>query len=522
MVGLLLWFVNIYIFTGLRGGDDLAYIRNCILCGKEFEAPNGFVKRCPDQHYAVCKVCGNRFPIDCEPNQIPQTCSKECRKVLAAEKRKATVKSKYGVDNVSELSEVRDKLSEVNSSKEVKAKRAATCIQNWGVDNPSKSEIVKAKQRATFQHKYGVDNPMKDPSISKLISDIMSDPEHVEAHRQHLLEKYGVKCTNDIPGVRDKMIETTLKNHGVPYYVMSPEYLTPKKSSVISKINESVAKEFNRAGLETEFEFRVDTKLYDIHIVGTNILIEVDPTYTHNSIGNHWDKYGLDKNYHTNKTRLAQKYGYRCIHLFDWDNLNTIIDMVRSDKVKYYARKMRVEEVSKQLADEFISCNHLQRRCRGNTVNIGLFNDDELIEIMTFGTPRYNKKYQWELLRLCTRRRCEVVGGANKLFKYFVNKYSPHSVISYCDSSKFSGQVYSNLGFSHVRDTEPQRVWSRGSSKITDNLLRQRGYDQLFGTHYGKGSSNDELMLQAGWLPVYDCGQKTFEWIEGLSHEKGM
>lgn len=47
---------------------------------------------------------------------------------------------------------------------------------------------------------------------------------------------------------------------------------------------------------------------------------------------------------------------------------------------------------------------------------------------------------------------------------------------------------------------------------ITDNLLRQRGFDQLFGTNYGKGTSNEELMRQAGFDEVVDAGQITFLW----------
>ena len=45
---------------------------------------------------------------------------------------------------------------------------------------------------------------------------------------------------------------------------------------------------------------------------------------------------------------------------------------------------------------------------------------------------------------------------------------------------------------------------------ITDNLLRAHGFDQLFNTNFGKGTSNDELMLQAGFVTVYDCGQATY------------
>ena len=49
---------------------------------------------------------------------------------------------------------------------------------------------------------------------------------------------------------------------------------------------------------------------------------------------------------------------------------------------------------------------------------------------------------------------------------------------------------------------------------ITDNLLRQRGFDQLFGTSYGKGTSNRELMLEHGFVEIYDAGQSVYEWYK--------
>jgi hypothetical protein len=46
-------------------------------------------------------------------------------------------------------------------------------------------------------------------------------------------------------------------------------------------------------------------------------------------------------------------------------------------------------------------------------------------------------------------------------------------------------------------------------------LLRQRGFDQLLGKEYGcygKGTDNEQLMLQHGFLPVVDCGQASYIW----------
>ena len=143
---------------------------------------------------------------------------------------------------------------------------------------------------------------------------------------------------------------------------------------------------------------------------------------------------------------------------------------------------------------------------------LGLYYNNELVELMTFGKPRYNKNYEWELLRLCSHKDYKIIGGAEKLFIYFIRNYSPKSIISYCDYSKFSGDVYNRLGFKKMKNSTPSKHWYNGKQHITDNLLRHRGYDQLFNTHYGKGTSNEQLMLENGFVEIYDCGQMTFIW----------
>ena len=128
---------------------------------------------------------------------------------------------------------------------------------------------------------------------------------------------------------------------------------------------------------------------------------------------------------------------------------------------------------------------------------------------MTFGKPRYNKKYEYELIRFCSSDK--VVGGAEKLFKYFVNTYAPKSIISYCDLSKFTGKTYSKLGFTYLQ-TSIGKHWynTKTNQHITDNLLRQQGFDRLFKTNYGKGTSNEQLMLENGFVEIYDAGQATY------------
>lgn len=346
-------------------------------------------------------------------------------------------------------------------------------------------------------------------------------------------ERYGVECGYNIPEVQEKIKsryggmgssskiilerikETNLDKYGVPYYCMKEECYG-KNGFTISKINLKFAKILDENNIKYEKEFKINQKSYDFHILNSNILIEINPTYTHNSTKSTWfggySKNPLDKNYHINKTKLATDNGYRCIHVWDWDDLDKIIKLLKN-KTKIYARQCKIKEVPVDETADFLNTYHLQNNCKGQIIRLGLYYKNELVGIMTFGKPRYNINYEYELLRLCFSNY-NVVGGSEKLFKYFLDKYSPSSIISYCDNSKFDGNVYTRLNFKLKEFGSPSKHWFNGKKHITDNLLRQRGFDQLFNENYGKGTSNEELMLHHNFVEIYDSGQSSHVWIK--------
>lgn len=209
--------------------------------------------------------------------------------------------------------------------------------------------------------------------------------------------------------------------------------------------------------------------------------------------------------------------GYHCIHIFDWDDEVKIIQELLLPKPKIYARNTTICSISKSEAKEFLLQHHLQGSCNGQSILLGLRDKyGNLVSLMSFGKPRYNKNYEYELLRYCSSM--QVVGGAEKLFKYFLKTYKPKSIISYCDKSKFSGNVYKTLGFTLKEKGKPSCHWysdnkSEKMQHITDNTLRRYGYDILFNEHYGKGTSNEELIIKRGYVPIYDCGQDTYVYL---------
>ena len=276
--------------------------------------------------------------------------------------------------------------------------------------------------------------------------------------------------------------------------------------------------------LENELGLHFELEKDGFDLKKDDLVIEIDPSFTHNCTYSFAYKTGrtdqntpIDKNFHINKTKTALNEGYRCIHIFDWDDLDKIKNMLK-DKKTLYSRNLFIDNVSSEQCNKFLNENHLQGTCKGQTVRLGLYKDSELVEIMTFGKPRYNKNYEWELLRLCTHKDYKVVGGSERLFKHFIENYNPDSIISYCDNSKFNGDVYKRLQFKLKSFGTPSCHWFNLGTKrhITDNLLRARGFSQLHGDNNyeiaKKGDSNRELMIKEGYVEVYDCGQSTYIW----------
>lgn len=487
--------------------------KTCVICNKTFIPKNRQLKRktCYDDHYFTCSICGKTF-IDNKLQSSHKFCSKECRNKSRSisvkntnlkrygvtstfklestkEKSRKTCEAKYGVSNPYLIKEIAKKAH----SKEAEIKRISTMLERYGAKTkaPSFKDIVLKK--------YGVENI----SQTKEWKDKNSGKNHYmnseKGRKEHPWFKEKSKEEKEI--IKEKTRKTNLEKYGVPYCCMRPE---ARKSKTISSIN----KKWNEI-IKGELEFPIAEESVSYDIKKNNTLIEINPTYSHNINECPWfSNKIIDKNYHLKKTEIANKHGYSCFHIFDWDDKEKIKNYF-SEKTRLEARKLEYRGVDIKESNLFLDKYHFQNHCRGSKYRLGLFYNDELVQLMTFGKPRYNKNYDWELLRLCSNPRYTIIGGTQKLWKH----RPKGTIISYCDISKFDGKIYDNLGFKLIRQIKPTCCWSKGSKMISNNLLYQKGFDILFKTNYGKGTSNKELMLNDGWRQVYNCGQKVFEFI---------
>lgn len=328
-----------------------------------------------------------------------------------------------------------------------------------------------------------------------------------------LLSKYNITNISQLSNVKIKSKQSIMKSnfnkYGFYWNCLLPQCMTAIGSkSCHTKPNELFAKLLDDNNISYTREFVINHKSYDFKI--NNILIEINPFATHNSTWSIFNKSkGIDKSYHFNKSQLANSNNYRCIHVFDWDNPKKIISILKT-REKLYARNCVIKAVSLNDTIDYINTYHLQGYAK-DTIRLGLYNNNELVSIMTFGKSRYNRNYEYELIRYCSHKY--VIGGAEKLFKYFISNYNPNSIISYCDKSKFDGNIYTKLGFI-FNDIKISKHWYNPKTKqhILNSLLLKLGYDKLFKTNYGKGTSNEQLMLDNGFVEIYDAGQASYIW----------
>lgn len=416
-------------------------------------------------------------------------------------------------------------------SEPIKAKIKQTNLERYGVDSPFKSEEIQHKIKQTNLERYGFEVASKSDKAKQALKEHWDNlsaeqkQQILDKRSQTNLEKFGFEVASKSKNVRlklssaitnkvkdgwtpqteeskDKRRITMIRRYGVPYKIGVPKQSKPaKKFKALLEAHNIKYQEEVSIG-----NFRVD------FVVG-NVAIEINPTATHNDSFNPYNGKAKTKDYHLIKTKEYKSFGYKCIHVWDWDKFESILNLIKP-KETIFARKCQIREVSKSEADEFLREHHIQGTIRAQLVRIGLYYGDNLVQIMTFGKPRYNKNYDWELLRLCSHSDFKVLGGASKILKHF-RQSNEGSIISYCDKSKFDGGIYEILGFSLLKDNPPSKHWAKpyrtlNPAHFTDNFVRQKGFDNIFGTSFGKGSSNDELMRSAGFLSVWDCGQSSY------------
>lgn len=101
----------------------------------------------------------------------------DCSCFENGKKAKKTMLLKYGVENISQLTEIKNKKRETtiknygvdhnSQSQIIKNKKVETTFKNFGVRHPHQSQLIRHKSKQTCVKNYGVEHPMQNSEIAE-------------------------------------------------------------------------------------------------------------------------------------------------------------------------------------------------------------------------------------------------------------------------------------------------------------------------------------------------------------------
>ncbi|MBR4316816.1 MAG: hypothetical protein IKP65_07650 [Alphaproteobacteria bacterium] len=502
-----------------------------------------------NNHNTHCIICGKELTKKQQYND-QKCCSPQCsaknpdRKI----KMKKTVKDRYGVDHFSKSSSFSNKIKKTwkNKSddeiekmnnqleytnlqkygckrplqnKDIHKKMENTNLQKYGKTNVFANEEIKEKSKNTCLNKYGVENAMQYQEIKDKVNktslhrNFQKMKEKFKDYVEPLFDENEYDGVNDVVykwkcvkcgNVFEQHIHKTQMNGDFCYiprclkcypYVAGYSYMEKDVLNFIKSIYDGKIIEHDKIVL--------NGKELDIYLPEKQIAIEFDGSYWHSIEG------GKNRNYHLNKTESCEEKGIHLIHVFEyqWRNKKDIIkqklkSIINNDMEKVYARNCEIREIDSSVSNEFLEKYHIQGKDNAK-IRIGLFHKNELVAIMTFGKPRFNKEYQYELIRYATNKH--VIGGAGKALNYFKKNYKPESLITYADRCWSKGNMYEKLGFVKKGITRPNYVYIKNDMVLNRYQCQKHKLKKLL-DNFDANLSESENMQLNGWNQFYDCG----------------
>lgn len=499
---------------------------------------NEIVKECP--------ICKTKFVSDKRKNRI--VCSRECAnkfqvtpEVLEIKKQKTqeSLMQKYGVSHNSQIDGFRDKVKETkmerygdpnytNKQKAMetlihrygdptynnKQKTKETMQQKYGVDAFSQSSLFKQK----LEEKYGVSHPMlipknKENSFRKVISRL-TEVTPLFNFDEYTGVKMGAKYIFQCNHCKTEF-ESGLDDGRIPICrVCNP--VDTSKSKCEFEIIEWLSTVYSEEIIHGDKTI-LHGKEIDILLPDAKLGIELNGLYYHGEITG-----GKTRKYHLNKTKKCAEQGITLVHILDieWINKKEIVKSILLNKLQsqklrtIHGRKCTLKEIPASISNEFLNQNHIQGEDK-SSVRIGLFLEDELVSLITFGKNRFNSETEWEMYRFCIKRGTNVRGALEKMFTYFVKTHTPKGVLTFSDRRFFDGNSYNRLGFKLVAITPPNYHYFKINNHKTifasRNKFQKHKLKKLLETYDPQLSEWQNMQLN-GYDRIWDCGNTKWIW----------
>ena len=480
-------------------------IVKCDICKKEYEISyknylssieNGGYLSCKDcKHKKYKKTCLDKYGVE-NVSQIKEV----------KEKKKETFIDNYGTNNLSEIYKdiIYEKygVENVFQNKEVKEKIKETNLERYGVENPQQNKEIRERTERTNLERYGVRKPLMNDDIKIKLK---------ETQKKKIKENYNdlniikiddemnifIKCDKGhIYKTRTSTLYDRLHSETILCTKCNPmnSYSTSgKEKELIEFIKENYNKEIllNDRNIIKPYEI-------DIFLPELNIAFEFNGVYWHNELYK-------DKDYHFNKYNECKKQSIFLFQIYEDDWIykkdivkSMILNKIKKTKNKIYARKTEVKEINdNKLIRKFLDTNHIQG-FSSSSIKIGLFFDDKLVSLMTFK----KKNNDFELNRFCNLLNTNVIGGASKLLSYFINQYKFDIITTFSNNNYSDGSLYKTLNFKYLYDLKPDY-----SYVIKDKRKHKFNF---------RGTNEKKRMLENKIYRIYDAGKIKFHFTKKI------
>lgn len=252
-------------------------------------------------------------------------------------------------------------------------------------------------------------------------------------------------------------------------------------------------------------------KELDFYLYEHDIAIEVTGLY--------WHSTAINKN----KKHIVEKYNkckntnVRLLTIFEDEIVNRaeivenrLLTILSKQPTICYARNTEIRHISSKDGIDFLNKHHIQGS-GANSVYLGAYYNDQLVAVMAFSKPSIAKgkaKVDYELNRFAVQGN--IPGIASKLFKKFVKKYNPSSIISYADLRWNTGNLYEVLGFTFSHSTEPNYWYIQGLERKSRFSYTKHKLQKLVDSIGNE--TEEELAAKLGLYRIYDCGNNVYIW----------
>ena len=512
----------------------------CDICGDEYILNyNKYNKNFERYNFYSCKKCSG-IKRKMTNNELYNTDYPISLNEFK-EKRENNNMIKYGVKNTLEIPEIRINIKNTNIERygcenpqqniDIKTRTELTNIEKYGFNTPLKNDDIKNKIKETNFRIYGAENIFKSEIIQNKIksNNMLKYGVEYSTQRTDVKNKikigkinYSIGDTQDMIYNYDKNLYNIKCKNCDQYFEISGEILSNRKAinTTLCTICHTIGS-YSSSGLEVQLynfikenysgEIVTNSRKIisplelDIYLPESKIAFEFNGIFWHNEIGK-------EKDYHLNKTENCEKQGIQLIHIYedDWNNKQDIIKSIILNKLHKHTSIIDSEKCETKVIEDtniikdFLNNNHIQGFI-ASKVKLGLYYNNELVSLIIFSKNNSN----YELLRFCNKLNTSVIGGASKLFKYFIENYKPNEITTYADRGISQGKLYETLGFTYINKTQPNYFY------IIDGIKHNRfnfRKDKLVKQGYDENKSEHEIMLERKIFRIYDSGNLKYKY----------